>query len=172
MAVTAETVKIVRQRTGAGILDSKNALVESSGDIDKAIESLREKGIAKGVKLAGRRGANELNQGVVESYIHTGGRVGVLLELNCETDFVARTDDFKGLAHNLALQIAAMNPAYVGVDDLPENPTEQDMEASLWNQPFIRDGSVLVKDLVTESIGKLGENIKLTRFVRYELGSE
>ncbi len=172
MAVTAETVKIVRQRTGAGILESKNALVESAGDIDKAIESLREQGIAKGVKLSGRRSANELNQGVVESYIHTGGRVGVLLELNCETDFVARTDDFKDLAHNLALQIAAMNPAYVGIDDLPENPTEQDMEASLWNQPFIRDGSVRVKDLVTESIGKLGENIKLTRFVRYELGSE
>ena len=172
MAVTAETVKIVRQRTGAGILESKNALVESAGDIDKAIESLREQGIAKGVKLSGRRSANELNQGVVESYIHTGGRVGVLLELNCETDFVARTDDFKNLAHNLALQIAAMNPAYVGIDDLPENPTEQDMEASLWNQPFIRDGSVRVKDLVTESIGKLGENIKLTRFVRYELGSE
>ena len=172
MAVTAETVKIVRQRTGAGILESKNALVESAGDIDRAIESLREQGIAKGVKLSGRRSANELNQGVVESYIHTGGRVGVLLELNCETDFVARTDDFKNLAHNLALQIAAMNPAYVGVDDLPENPTEQDLEASLWNQPFIRDGSVRVKDLVTESIGKLGENIKLTRFVRYELGSE
>ena len=172
MAVTAETVKIVRQRTGAGILESKNALVEAAGDMDKAIESLREQGIAKGVKLSGRRSANELNQGVVESYIHTGGRVGVLLELNCETDFVARTDDFKNLAHNLALQIAAMNPAYVGVDDLPENPTEQDMEASLWNQPFIRDGSVRVKDLVTESIGKLGENIKLTRFVRYELGSE
>ena len=172
MAVTAETVKIVRQRTGAGILESKNALVESAGDIDKAIESLREQGITKGVKLSGRRSASELNQGVVESYIHTGGRVGVLLELNCETDFVARTDDFKDLAHNLALQIAAMNPAYVGIDDLPENPTEQDMEASLWNQPFIRDGSVRVKDLVTESIGKLGENIKLTRFVRYELGSE
>ena len=162
MAVTAETVKIVRQRTGAGILESKNALVDA----------LREQGIAKGVKLSGRRGANELNQGVVESYIHTGGRVGVLLELNCETDFVARTDDFKELAHNLALQIAAMNPAYIGVDDLPDDPTEQDMEASLWNQPFIRDGSVRVKDLVTQSIGKLGENIKLTRFVRYELGTE
>ena len=172
MAVTAETVKIVRQRTGAGILESKNALVDAEGDIDKAIEALREQGIAKGVKLSGRRGANELNQGVVESYIHTGGRVGVLLELNCETDFVARTEDFKDLAHNLALQIAAMNPAYIGVDDLPEDPTEQDMEASLWNQPFIRDGSVSVKDLVTQSIGKLGENIKLTRFVRYELGTE
>ena len=172
MAVPAATVKIVRQRTGAGILESKNALEETAGDIDKAIESLREKGIAKGVKLSGKRGDNELNQGLIESYIHTGGRVGVLMELNCETDFVARTDDFKSLAHNLALQIAAMNPAYVGVDDLPENPSEQDIEASLWNQPFIRDSSVRIKDLVTEAIGKLGENIKLTRFVRYELGAE
>lgn len=172
MAVSAQTVKIVRQRTGAGILESKNALEEVGGNIEKAIQSLREKGIAKGAKLSGKRGDNELNQGLIESYIHTGGRVGVMLELNCETDFVARTEDFKTLAHNIALQIAAMNPAYIGIDDLPDDPTEQDMEASLWNQPFIRDGSVSVKDLVIEAIGKLGENIKLTRFLRYELGTE
>jgi len=172
LAVTAETVKTVRQRTGAGILESKNALEETGGDIEKAIESLRERGIAKGVKLSGKRGANDLNQGLIESYIHTGGRVGVLMELNCETDFVARTEDFKALAHNIALQIAAMNPAYIGIDDLPENPSEQDLEASLWDQPFIRDNGVTIKDLVTEAIGKLGENIKLTRFVRYEVGAD
>lgn len=172
MAVTAETVKTVRQRTGAGILESKNALEETGGDIEKAIESLRERGIAKGVKLSGKRGDSDLNQGLIESYIHTGGRVGVLMELNCETDFVARTEDFKNLAHNIALQIAAMNPAYIGIDDLPETPTEQDLEASLWDQPFIRDNGVTIKDLVTEAIGKLGENIKLTRFVRYEVGAD
>ena len=94
------------------------------------------------------------------------------MELNCETDFVARTEDFKALAHNIALQIAAMNPAYIGIDDLPENPSEQDLEASLWDQPFIRDNGVTIKDLVTEAIGKLGENIKLTRFVRYEVGAD
>ena len=172
MAVNAGTVKTVRERTGAGILESKNALEEAEGDIEKAIESLREQGIAKGVKLSGKRGDNELSQGLVESYIHTGGRVGVMLELNCETDFVARTEDFRILAHNIALQIAAMNPAYISSGDLPENPSEQDLEACLWKQPFIRDSSVSIEDLVTETIGKLGENIKLTRFVRYELGAD
>jgi elongation factor Ts len=170
VAVTAETVKIVRQRTGAGILESKNALVESAGDIDKAIESLREQGIAKGVKLSGRRSANELNQGVVESYIHTGGRVGVLLELNCETDFVARTPEFKELVHNLAMQVAAMAPRYVDDAAVPDEDTVNPEEAFLMEQAFIKDPSRTIRDVVNDVTARVGENIRVRRFQRFALG--
>ena len=170
MPVSADTVKEVRERTGAGILECKIALEEANGDVEAAIGALRQKGVAKGVKLAGRKANAGLSQGVVESYVHQGGRIGVLLELNCETDFVARTDDFRHLAHDIALQIAAMAPQHVGLDDLPEDADEETRENSLWNQQFIRDPSKTIKDLVSEAIGKLGENIRVSRFARYELG--
>jgi len=171
LAVTAADVRDVRDRTGAGVLECKNALEDASGDVEAAIEALRKMGIAKGVKLAGRKTDAAFSQGLIESYIHSGGRIGVLLEVNCQTDFVARTGNFKTLAHDIALQIAAMDPQYTGVSDLPENPDEATLEQSLMHQSFVRDPSKAIKDLVAEAIGKLGENIRIGRFTRYELGS-
>lgn len=170
MAISAETVKTVRERTGAGIIECKKALEEASGDIDAAIEALKKKGIAKGHAMAEKKAGAKASQGLVESYIHQGGRIGVLVELNCETDFVARTDMFKTLAHELALQVAATNPQFIGVDDLPASPDGNLAETSLMHQPCIRDPSKTVKDLVAEAIGKLGENIRVRRFARFELG--
>ena len=164
-------VKTVRERTGAGILECKSALEEAHGDIEAAVVSLVKKGVAKGAALAEKRGDAGLSQGVVEAYIHQGGRIGSILELNCETDFVARTDEFKDLAHQLAMQVAAMAPLYVGLDDLPDDLVASPEEVSLWHQPFIRDQSKAVKDLVAEAIGKLGENIRIRRFSRFELGA-
>jgi len=169
--VTADAVKAVRDATGAGIMECKRALEAANGNVQAAIEDLRKKGIAKGQAMAEKKADKGLSQGIVDSYIHGGGRVGVLLELNCETDFVARTDVFKALAHDLALQVAAMNPQYVGVDDLPADVDEKVLvEVSLMHQPFIRDQARTVKELISEAIGKLGENIRVRRFSRFELG--
>lgn len=170
MPVPAADVKTVRERTGAGFIDSKNALEKNSGNIDAAIRELVAKGIARGQALAERKAGSAASQGVVESYVHAGGRIGVLLELNCETDFVARTDEFRKLAHELAMQVAAMNPKYIGIDDLPATPEGALAEVSLMHQPFIRDQSRVIKDLVAEGIAKMGESIRVRRFVRFELG--
>jgi len=170
VVVTAETVKTVRSRTGAGVMECKRALDEAQGDIEAAIEALRKKGIAKGMALAERKAGAKASQGLIETYVHQGGRIGVLVELNCETDFVARTDVFKNLAHEIALQVAAMNPRYIGVDDLPESPDGSLAETSLMHQPSIRDPSKTIKDLVAEAIAKLGENIRVRRISRFELG--
>ncbi|HAL49146.1 MAG: elongation factor Ts [SAR202 cluster bacterium] len=161
-----ETIKALRDLTSAGIMDCKNALEESSGDIAKAEEILRSKGIASALKKSSR----ETNQGLVESYIHSGGRIGAIVEANCETDFVARTDDFKSLAHNLAMQVAAMNPKYVDASDIPEGDDENAEEVCLLQQPFIKDPSLSVQDLVREAAGKLGENVQVRRFTRFALG--
>ena len=171
MPVTAEAVKAVRQMTGAGILDCKKALEESNGEIEDAVEALRVKGIAKGIALADRKKDSGPSQGLVEGYIHPGGRIGAIVELNCETDFVARTEEFKTLAHNLAMQVAAMGPQFVGVEDLPQDFQGSLQEASLWHQPYIRDQSQSIQDLVAEAMGKLGEKIRVRRFTRFELGS-
>ena len=165
MVVTVESIKALRNKTGAGIMDSKRALEEAKGDVEKAQAILKEKGIA----LASKKASRETNEGLVESYIHSGGRVGALVELNCETDFVARTEDMKSLAHNVAMQIAAMSPKYVGEDQVPqeEGPLE---EICLLKQPFIRDSELTVQDVVNETIAKVGENVRIRRFSRFSLG--
>tara|TARA_A100001037_G_scaffold24142_1_gene19844 strand:+ start:489 stop:992 length:504 start_codon:yes stop_codon:yes gene_type:complete len=164
--VSAAQVKELRDKTGAGIMDSKRALEEADGDIAKAEALLNEKGLASAAKKAGR----ETSEGLVVSYIHTGGRVGSLVELNCETDFVARTDDFEALGRNLAMQIAAMNPLYVDRESVPEDVEGVKDEELLVNQEYIRDSSMQIGEVVKETIGKLGENIRIRRFSRFELG--
>lgn len=157
---------MLRDETGAPVMDCKRALEESGGNMDKARQWLRERGAAIAEKKAGR----VASQGLVESYIHGGGRIGVIVEVNCETDFVARSDDFKKLAHDIAMQIAATNPKYVGTEEgIPDDllPDEQ----PLLKQPFIRDPGQSIQQLVHEAIGKLGENIVVRRFSRFELGA-
>ena len=166
MPVTAAQVKELRDKTGAGIMDSKRALEESAGDIAKAESILDAKGLASAAKKADR----STSEGLVVSYIHTGGRVGSMVELNCETDFVARTDEFGILGRNIAMQIAAMNPIYLDRASIPEDVEEVKDEELLNEQEYIRDSSMKITDLVKESIGKLGENIRIRRFSRFELG--
>ena len=166
MAVTVDDIKALRGLTGAGVMDSKRALEAAGGDLRKAEEILRERGIASAAKKANR----ETNQGLVESYIHSGGRIGAIVEVNCETDFVARTDDFRDLAHNLAMQIAAMSPSYVDAAQAPEGEEVDAAQDCLLQQPFIRDPSKTVQDLVNETVGKLGENVRVRRFTRFSLG--
>ena len=152
--------------TGAGVMDSKRALEEAGGDLRKAEELLRQQGIASAAKKANR----ETNQGLVESYIHSGGRIGAIVEVNCETDFVARTDDFRDLAHSLAMQVAAMSPSYVDAAQAPEGEDVDAGQDCLLQQPFIRDPSKTVQDVVNETVGKLGENVRVRRFTRFSLG--
>ena len=167
MNVTAEMIKELRTSTGAGVMDCKRALQESDGDLKKAAEFLQKQGLAKAEKKSQR----EVKSGLIDVYIH-GGRIGAMVEVNCETDFVARNDDFKALVHNIAMQIAASEPQYVCVDDIPENlRTEANpAEACLLSQPFIRDPQRSVQDIITEAVAKIGENIKVRRFTRFELG--
>ena len=193
---TANDVKTLRERTGAGMMDCKNALVECDGDMDKAVDYLREKGIAKAAKKAGRIAA----EGIVDSYIHMSGRVGVLLEVNCETDFVAQTDNFKALCKDIAMQIAAAKPAYLKREEVPADVLEHEKEVlrqqalnegkpekivekmivgriekfykenCLLDQEFIKDSDKTVQQVVTEAIAKIGEKIDIRRYTRYELG--
>jgi elongation factor Ts len=192
---TMEKIKELRERTGAGVLDCKKALAEKDGNLDEAIAFLREKGLADAAKRAGRISS----EGIIEAYIH-GGRIGVLLELNCETDFVAKTPAFKDLAKNIAMQIAASRPEYVQREDIPEEVLENERAilrtqalnegkpekivekmvegrmrkyyetVCLLEQPYIREPEITVNDLIVEQIAKIGENIKVRRFVRYEVG--
>jgi elongation factor Ts len=167
VAVTTEQIKALREDTGAGVMDAKRALEESNGDMAKAKSILREKGIAAAAKRADR----ETSNGVVESYIHGGGRVGVIVELNCETDFVANTDNFRTLAKNIAMQVAAMNPQVVSADDPDRSKFEgSDEEVVLMAQTFIKDSSSTIGQLVQDAIASTGENIRVRRFARYELG--
>ncbi len=167
MAVTTEMIKALREETGAGVMDAKRALEEAGGDSAKAKAILREKGIAAAAKRAER----ETSNGVVESYIHAGGRIGVLVEVNCETDFVANTLEFRELARNIAMQVAAMNPQVVSADDPERAGIEgSDEEVCLLSQPFIRDGSKTIANLIQDTIAKTGENVRVRRFVRFELG--
>ncbi|RTZ94357.1 MAG: translation elongation factor Ts [Candidatus Neomarinimicrobiota bacterium] len=196
MSIDAKIVKELRDKTGAGMMDCKRALVETNGNLEKAVEALRKAGVAK----AEKKGTRSAQDGLVYSYIHHGGRLGVLVEVNCETDFVAKTDGFKELVHNLAIQIAATNPVSVSREQVPEElvKSEQDIyteqaknskkpdkviekivvgkmdkyfqETCLLEQPFIKDPDKIVKDLITESIATLGENISLGRYIRYAVG--
>ena len=195
--ITAELVKELRERTGAGFMDCKKALTEANGDLEGAMGILRERGLAAAAKKAGR----DAREGLVSSYIHTGGRVGVLIEVNCETDFVARTDEFQKLVRDLAIQVAGLAPLYVdqehipadaleakkaelladeSVQKKPENIRPQIVEGQLkkwysqvclYDQPF-RDEERTVGDLITERIATIGENIRVRRFTRYALGEE
>ena len=194
--VTAAMVKELRERTGAGMMDCKNALVEAEGDIEKAIEILRVKGLAQAAKKAGR----VASEGLVEAYIHLGGRIGVLVEVNCETDFVAKTDEFRHLCRDIAMQVAASKPEYVRREDVPVEVVNKEKqilreqaleegkpekivermvegrigkffkENCLVEQPYIRDPDKSVQDLLNEIISKLGENITVRRFSRFEVG--
>lgn len=196
MNITAAMVKELRERTGAGMMDCKNALVATAGDMEKAIDELRTKGLAKAAKKAGRIAS----EGVVASYIHGGGRIGVLVEVNCETDFVAKTDQFQQLVHDIAMQIAAAKPEYVSRTDVPDNEIEREKavlqaqaleegkpekiiekmvegriekyykENCLLEQAFIKDPDITVEQLIHESVAKIGENINIRRFARYEVG--
>ena len=196
MSIDAKIVKELRDKTGAGMMDCKRALVDTDGNLEKAVEALRKAGVAK----AEKKGTRSAQEGLVYSYIHHGGRLGVLVEVNCETDFVAKTDRFKELVHNLAIQIAATNPVSVSREQVPEElvKSEQDIyteqaknskkpdkviekivvgkmdkyfqETCLLEQPFIKDPDKIVKDLITESIATLGENISLGRYIRYAVG--
>lgn len=194
--ITAALVKELRERTGAGMMDCKKALAATEGDMDKAIDFLREKGLAAAAKKAGRIAA----EGLVESYIHGGGRIGVLVEVNCETDFVAKTDAFKSLVKDIAMHIAAANPSYLRREEVPAAELEHEKmvlseqarnegkpekiiakmvtgriekyykEVCLLEQPFVKDPDKTISDLITESIAKIGENIAIRRFTRYQLG--
>lgn len=194
--VTASMVKELRYQTGAPIIDCKNALNETDGNVDKALEVLRIKGVAKASKKAGR----ETHEGIITSYIHGGGKIGVMVEINCETDFVARNEEFQGVAKELAMQIAANNPKYITRDEVPDEEIEkeknilkaevvesgksEDMaekivegkinkyyeEVCLLEQPYIREPKTKVGDLLKSLIAKIGENIVIKRFVRYQLG--
>jgi elongation factor Ts len=199
MAGDSGLVKELRQKTGAGIMDCKQALIESSDDVDKAIDWLRQKGLASAGKKLGRT----TNEGLIASYIHAGSKVGVLIEVNCETDFVARNDEFKAMVKDLLLQVAANKETlYVRREDVPKDVLEKELqiyrgqakelgkpqaawdkiasgklekfyqETCLLEQPFIKDPSVKIGDIVTQKIAKIGENISVRRFVRYQLGEE
>jgi elongation factor Ts len=196
MAGSSQLVKELREKTGAGILDCQKALQESGDNIEKAVDYLRQKGLAAAQKKAGR----ETNQGLIHAYIHMGGKIGVLIEVNCETDFVARNEEFKAFVNDLALQVAAAKPLYVRREDVPAatvdkersiyegQAKEMDKPPSAWpkivegklekfyqescllEQAFIKDPAVTVKDLLSQKIAKIGENMNVRRFTRYQLG--
>lgn len=198
MAISAQDVKALRERTGAGMMECKRALEESGGSMERAVDILRERGLAAAAKKAGR----STTEGLVDSYIHAQGRIGVLLELNCETDFVANTDDFHTLAHNIALHIAASRPLVVSRDQISAHEIEHEKsvlraqalnegkpeaiiekmvqgriekylkEVCLLEQPFVKNPDITVHELITQHIARLGEQIQIRRFVRYERGEE
>lgn len=191
-----DAIKKLREKTNAGVVDCKKALAEANGDIEKAIEILRK----KGVKLASERSSRATKEGRIESYIHMNGRIGVLVEVNCETDFVARNEEFKKFVKNICMQIAATRPKFVKREDVPEEVLDKEKEIAgtplkgkpdevvekiisgklekffeencLMEQPFIKDSSIKIKDLLNQFIAKIGENIVIRRFIRYQLGEE
>ena len=166
MPVSTDSIKQLRERSGAGIMDCKRALEATDGVIEEAEKLLTQKGLAVASKKAGRTA----DQGLVDFYVHSGGRLGAMVEVNCETDFVARTDQFKSLAHDLAMQVAAMDPRFVHKDDVPEDSVLSPEEAALLSQAFIKDPSKTVQDLINETIGQVRENIQVRRFTRFEIG--
>jgi len=163
--ISTADVKSLRERTGAGIMDCKKALVETNGDSEKAAEIIK----AKGLETVNKKASRAASDGLIEVYVHNG-RIGAMVEVNCETDFVAKTDQFKELARNIAMQIAAMCPVYISDSDVPEGQDVDAKQACLMSQAFIRDESMIILDLVNDVIAKVGENIRIKRFARYELG--
>jgi len=198
MNVSASQVKELREKTGAGMMDCKRALAESDGDVEKAVDVLRKQGVVKSAKL----GSRVVSQGAVFAYVHPGSQIGVLVEVDCETDFVARTADFQALGKNLAMQVAAASPVYVSREDVPADLVEREREVlrsqakaegkpdriiekmvegrldkfyqeqCLLDQPYIRDDARKVKDLVTDAMAKIGENVVVRRFARFQIGTK
>ena len=166
MKVTTAMVKELRDRTGAGIMDTKRALDAAGGVMEEAEKVLAEKGLATAMKKGGR----ETSEGVIQSYVHTGNRIGAMVELNCETDFVARTTEFNELARDLAMQVAAMSPNHIERDMVPEDAGEVPAEEVLTEQQYIKDPGKTVSELVTEMIARVGENVRIRRIARFELG--
>ena len=164
--VRVELIRALRDQTGAGIMECKQALEGANGDLEKAVEALRAKGLSDTAKRVGRA----TNEGVVASYVHTGGRVGALVELGCETDFVARTEEFGQLAHDIAMQVAAMAPLYLDKDDIEEGDERPPAQVTLLNQPFIKNNSSSVGEMVRELAAKVGENVRVIRFNRLAVG--
>lgn len=167
MKIPVTLVKELRERTGASIMECKKALIEADANLEKATDILKQQGLA----LAEKKATRITTQGIIEAYIHPGGRIGAMVEVNCETDFVARTDEFKELAHNLALQIAGMNPQFVSQEEVPPDANLDPKVVCLSLQPFIKDNTKTVQDVINETIAKVGENIKVRRFTRFELSS-
>ncbi|MFP3904130.1 MAG: translation elongation factor Ts [Armatimonadota bacterium] len=198
MDISAEDVKDLREKTGAGVMDCKAALMECDGDFEAAIDYLRQKGI----EVAQKRDSKTAAEGIIEAYIHGGGKIGVIVEINCETDFAARSEDFEEFARDIAMQIAAMSPRWVSAEDVPENAKDREREVltrqakeegkpdhivekmvegrmrkfyennCLLNQPYIRDDSITVEEYLNEVMGKLGERMVIRRFTRYQVGEE
>jgi elongation factor Ts len=194
--ITAAMVKELREKSGAGMMDCKNALLETNGDLEKSVELLRKKGIAAAEKRADRAA----NEGRIESYIHPGSKLGVIVEINCETDFVAKTDDFKNFSHDIAMHVAASAPGFINREDVDQESIDKEMEiykdqaksqgkpeaiiekiaagkmdkfyseVCLMEQPFVKDPNLTIKDFLTETIAKLGENITINRFSRFKIG--
>ncbi len=165
MKIPTVMVRELRDRTGAGIMGCRNALLEAEGDMERALQILKQQSLFQVQKKANRA----TTQGIIESYVHTGGRIGAMVEVNCETDFVARTDEFKELAHHLAMQVAAMPPQFISREEVPEGADIEPQSACLLLQPFIKNPDKTVQDIIAETIARVGENIKVTRFVRFEV---
>jgi elongation factor Ts len=165
LRISTTDVKTLREQTGAGIMDCKKALVETNGDFEKAAQIIKEKGL----ETVNKKASRSASDGLIEVYVHNG-RIGAMVEVNCETDFVAKTDQFKELARNVAMQVAAMCPTYVSNSDIPDGQDVDPKQACLLFQDFIKDESITVQDLVNDVIAKVGENIRIKRFTRYELG--
>jgi len=163
--IPTSTIKELRDQSRAGIMDCRSALLETEGDIEKALELLKERSLLKAEKKADRA----TKQGLVEAYIHTGGRIGALVEVNCETDFVARTDEFKELAHELAMQVAALSPRFISEEEIPEGDDVEPQTDCLLLQCHIKDPGKTIRDLINETIAKVGENIRVNKIARFEL---
>jgi len=196
MTVSTDKIKMLREKTNAGFMDCKDALVKTKGDVDKAVDELRKKGLA----IAAKKSSRVAKEGCIESYIHLGGKIGVMVEVNCETDFVARNEQFKQFIKDVAMQIAASNPRYLKTEDVPQEIVEKEkeilkaqapdkpanilekmitgklnkfyQEVCLLEQPYIKDDKIKIKDYLTSVIAKIGENIVIRRFTRYQLGEE
>jgi len=164
--ISVTLIKELRERTSAGVIDCKKALESTNGDIEKACDVLREQGLARVEKKKDRVAV----EGIIEAYVHHGGRIGAMVEVNCETDFVAKTDEFKALAHDLALQVAAASPQYVSADEMPQTEEAEAEEVCLLEQPFIKDQAVKVRDLVLDVSARVGEKVIVRRFARFQLG--
>ena len=160
------SIKELREKTGAGIMDCKNALQEAKGDLDKASEILRQRGLA----IAEGQMKHVASQGLIEAYVHPGGRFGALVEVNCETDFVAHTDEFKALAHHLALQVVATAPRFISSEEIPQGAEFDPKEVCLLAQPFIKDETKTIGEIIAETMSKVGEKVSIRRFCRFELG--
>ena len=167
MGIPTDRIKELRDQCGSGIMDCRNALLEAEGDMEKAAQILKQRSLLQ-VQNKTERSAT---QGTIKAYIHTGGRIGAMVELNCETDFVARTDEFKELAHHLAMQVAAMSPQFISKDEIPEGVDMEPQTVCLLLQPYIKDPDKTIQDIITETIASIGENIKVSHFARFELGS-